>query len=134
MEKIGRPRLWEAVSAFQRSFDLSPTPYYFPRSTLASWPFCTFLHGLKLIMTLALRFQTVTRRLGPCRSSNALRRIALPRSYSNAASTLNDTLPLSGIRVLDMTRVLAGVSTSSGLCFLGYTLILDDYSHTAPKF
>lgn len=61
-------------------------------------------------MALALRFQAVARRSGPCWSSNALRRIPLQRSYSTPASGLNDTLPLSGIRVLDMTRVLAGVS------------------------
>lgn len=55
-------------------------------------------------MALALRFQAAAR-LG-CRS-NALR---MPlRRYSSAAST-DGTLPLAGIRVLDMTRVLAGVS------------------------
>lgn len=62
-------------------------------------------------MMLALRFQAVARRSGSSWGSNALRRMPL-RNYSSAAS-VDGSLPLAGIRVLDMTRVLAGVSISS---------------------
>lgn len=61
-------------------------------------------------MSVAVRFQAISRRVSPGCSYNAWRRMPL-RSYSSAVSPLSDTLPLSGIRVLDMTRVLAGVST-----------------------
>lgn len=64
-------------------------------------------------MTVALRFRAIARS-SPVWSRNALRMSAW-RSFSSSASRLNDTLPLSGIRVLDMTRVLAGVSQNS--CF-----------------
>lgn len=43
------------------------------------------------------------------RSIYVPRRTTQWRSYSSAVS--DDTLPLKGIRVLDMTRVLAGVSS-----------------------
>jgi len=70
-------------------------------------------------MSVALKFQTLVRR--PVVSSSTiaaatgLRRTApWLRSYSSA---VGDTLPLSGIKVLDMTRVLAGVSSSLTLLF-----------------
>lgn len=59
-------------------------------------------------MSLALSFQVVARRSILC--NNAFQRLSL-RSYSNAAS-VDGTLPLAGIRVLDMTRVLAGVGVT----------------------
>lgn len=62
-------------------------------------------------MSVALRFQVVARRSGLSWGSNALRRTVPGRSYSSTAS-IDGSLPLAGIRVLDMTRVLAGVSTS----------------------
>lgn len=58
-------------------------------------------------MSVALRSTLLAR---PCWSSNALRRISSFRSYSTGAPAVDGTLPLAGIRVLDMTRVLAGVS------------------------
>lgn len=61
-------------------------------------------------MTVALRFHAVARQSSLAWSRNGLRRMSPLRSYSSAASKLNETLPLAGIRVLDMTRVLAGVS------------------------
>jgi len=60
-------------------------------------------------MAFSLRLQAIARRSSPSWSYNAWHRMPV-RSYSSAASPLSDTLPLSGIRVLDMTRVLAGVS------------------------
>jgi hypothetical protein len=62
-----------------------------------------------LKMTVVLKLQAVARRSGSCWGSNALRRTTPLRSYSSAAS-VDGSLPLAGIRVLDMTRVLAGVS------------------------
>lgn len=44
-----------------------------------------------------------------------MRRISPLRSYSNAASPVDGKLPLAGIRVLDMTRVLAGVSSHAAV-------------------
>jgi hypothetical protein len=41
-------------------------------------------------------------------------RYASPRRFSTAAKT-DDHLPLAGIKVLDMTRVLAGVSQAPTL-------------------
>ena len=61
-------------------------------------------------MTVALRFQVAARRSGLSWGSNALRCTIPGRSYSSAV-TADGSLPLAGIRVLDMTRVLAGVST-----------------------
>lgn len=43
-------------------------------------------------------------------SSSALRTTAQWRTYSSTPA--DDTLPLKGVRVLDMTRVLAGVRIS----------------------
>jgi hypothetical protein len=64
-------------------------------------------------MTVTLKLQAVARRSGSCWGSNALRRMTPLRSYSSAAS-VDGSLPLAGIRVLDMTRVLAGVSLALG--------------------
>lgn len=57
----------------------------------------------------------LTRRSSPSWTSYALRRISPLRSYSSAASPVDGTLPLAGIRVLDMTRVLAGVSLQAAI-------------------
>ena len=70
-------------------------------------------------MTVALRFQLVARRSGLSWGSNALRRTVPGRSYSSAAS-VDGSPPLAGIRVLDMTRVLAGVSTSLAVLLYVY--------------
>lgn len=61
-------------------------------------------------MATSFGLYAITRRSSSIWSRNDLRRMSLLRSYSSAASDANDTLPLAGIRVLDMTRVLAGVS------------------------
>lgn len=68
-----------------------------------------FLCFVYIKMALALRFQALARRSSIASGSNVLRRMPL-RSYSSSAS-VDGTLPLEGIRVLDMTRVLAGVSS-----------------------
>lgn len=88
--------------------------------------FCFELHlfgfaalSAYIIMTVALRFQLVARRSGLSWGSNALRRTVPGRSYSSAAS-VDGSLPLAGIRVLDMTRVLAGVSTSFAVLLYVY--------------
>lgn len=67
------------------------------------------------MMTVALRFHAVARQSSSVWSCNGLRRMSPLRRYSSAASNVNETLPLAGIRVLDMTRVLAGVR----LCLSG---------------
>lgn len=67
-----------------------------------------------MIMNVSLRLQTIARR--PVWSSNVVRRTAPWRRFFSAMPT-DDTLPLKGVRVLDMTRVLAGVCTAWGsLC------------------
>jgi len=71
-------------------------------------------------MTIALKFQAIARRPSPVWPRNVLR-MSPWRSFSSSASMLNDTLPLSGVRVLDMTRVLAGVSQVHGAFPLIYT-------------
>jgi hypothetical protein len=53
--------------------------------------------------------QSFTRRAGPSLSSNGFKRAARSRGFGTVVPT-PDTLPLSGVRVLDMTRILAGVS------------------------
>lgn len=60
-------------------------------------------------MSATLRLLTVARRPGLVSSSNAIRFSAQWRRFSSV-SPAPDNLPLAGIRVLDMTRVLAGVS------------------------
>lgn len=65
------------------------------------------------MMTVALRFHAVARQSSSVWSCNGLRRMSPLRRYSSAASNVNETLPLAGVRVLDMTRVLAGVSQAS---------------------
>lgn len=60
---------------------------------------------------IALR--SFARRTNPTLLSNATT-LVLRRSYSTPVQS-TDTLPLAGIRVLDMTRVLAGVSWSLAL-------------------
>lgn len=65
-----------------------------------------------VIMSVALKFQALVRRpvvnSPTIAAATGLRRTAPWRqSYSSA---VGDTLPLTGIKVLDMTRVLAGVS------------------------
>jgi succinate--hydroxymethylglutarate CoA-transferase len=72
-------------------------------------------------MTVALRFQVAARRSGLSWGSNALRRTIPGRSYSSAVAA-DGSLPLAGIRVLDMTRVLAGVSTSLETLLCVYNL------------
>lgn len=53
----------------------------------------------------ALKLQAIVAR----RPTSALRRAA-PLWRRNYSSAIPDTLPLAGFKVLDMTRVLAGVS------------------------
>ena len=78
----------------------------------------------------ALKLQAIVAR----RPTSALRR-ATPlwrRSYSSA---IPDTLPLAGFKVLDMTRVLAGVSRN--LLFFSQWLDNADlflYSHIVRKY
>lgn len=77
----------------------------------------------------ALKLQAIVAR----RPTSALRR-ATPlwrRSYS---STIPDTLPLAGFKVLDMTRVLAGVS--AGLLFFSQwpDMLISLYSHIVHKY
>ena len=65
------------------------------------------------IMKGFFKLHRITRRSNALWSSNdALRRTLSWRNYSSAPSGLYDTLPLAGIHVLDMTRVLAGVSST----------------------
>lgn len=70
-------------------------------------------------MSVALKFQALVRRplvdSPTVAAAIGLRRMApWRRSYSSA---IGDTLPLTGIKVLDMTRVLAGVSNHFTFCF-----------------
>lgn len=67
-------------------------------------------------MSVSYTLQVVARRSRLGLSVNGFKRAAHRRGYSTAAP-LPDTLPLAGIRVLDMTRVLAGVSISILLLF-----------------
>ena len=66
-------------------------------------------------MSATLKLQAIVARR-PMATTAALKRFAIPRRrpYSSA---LPETLPLAGFKVLDMTRVLAGVSCR--LLFLG---------------
>lgn len=94
----------------------------------------SFLSGfVHTTMALLHRFQAVARRSATSYGRNALQRTPL-RSYSSSAS-VDGTLPLAGIRVLDMTRVLAGVS---GYLLIAYGGIirskLTDSSHTVLKY
>lgn len=78
-------------------------------------------------MNATLRLQAIARRPGAVLSSNALRRPAQWRRFSTAIPT-PDNLPLAGVRVLDMTRVLAGVSVDSLLAVFGtITLTVQPY-------
>lgn len=65
-----------------------------------------FLSSDNMTVTLALR--GILRRSGYALSNTSLGCVAQWRRYSTAVPP--GTLPLEGIRVLDMTRVLAGVS------------------------
>ena len=60
-------------------------------------------------MALTAQLNTLARRSKLAAFGNALRFTPSWRCYSSAATTADGTLPLAGIRVLDMTRVLAGV-------------------------
>lgn len=60
----------------------------------------------------AFSFHAAARRAGPGWASYT--RCIQSRNYSRTCPRLNGTLPLAGIRVLDMTRVLAGVSSIQG--------------------
>lgn len=80
----------------------------------------------------ALKLQAIVARRP---TTSALRRAApllWRRSYSSA---IPDTLPLAGFKVLDMTRVLAGVSRN--LLFFSQWLDNADlflYSHIVRKY
>ena len=86
-------------------------PYTFCRPRNRSWSCSHFIHlpeSLSLAMSLHRPFQIISRstishtsRTSRC---NQRRWLATPVGAADAA-----TLPLAGIKVLDMTRVLAGV-------------------------
>lgn len=65
-------------------------------------------------MSIAFRLQGAARRAGPNWAGYTMR-AQLSRCYSRTTPRLNDNLPLAGIRVLDMTRVLAGVRGYSSI-------------------
>ena len=81
----------------------------------------------------ALKLQAFVARRPMVNSTPMLRRAAplWRRSYSSA---IPDTLPLAGFKVLDMTRVLAGVS--EGLLFLSQWLdmLISLYSHIVHRY
>ena len=125
----------ERCRRFGGGFDLFQRVYKLTFDLI--WVLGAFDYTVLVIctMTIAFNFHAVAR--SGQGWSSALRRVSPRRTYSSAASTLNDTLPLAGIRVLDMTRVLAGVSSCVPNCTLVILFIADlicSYSHTVPKY
>ena len=107
-----RPRL--AISSFPTRFLRSPAP----RS-----------HAIAMSLFRPLWALPACRRA--CSRPNGAV-LSSDRNFATAA-TDSSVLPLAGIRVLDMTRVLAGVCTIQLLVTWSQILILYN-SHTAHRF
>lgn len=95
----------------------------FLRNQFSSW---NWKHLREVCAPLPMAAPSLMSFLLPARASKSLflsngLRIGRRRALATAASN-SDTLPLAGIRVLDMTRVLAGVSPTYSPCHKSISL------------